>query len=773
MKMCSPLGNQLEILTKVLDLVLVTDRLLEPWICDTICDNIRSVLAASDAAKESPDKKFSSSLHAVVHNDFHNVKLKLQVVKLVLQYNYYEFGSKLLSDIIAYLDMHPTEVLEICSLVVPSLQKGSYWMERTPCESIVPPRPELVGFSGMVTSLEAEDAPISDVSAHSFDRVMKKVRESSKSLCVPLRKAAISFMAKHCCVYFEQNPDEVLKTLLEGFDDQFSCDVVGNIFDVEKNGRNVAVILVNKGLNHLISPEHEGYKRLSKVRAHIVFRMISHGRRIADDIDVTKSPSDFQKAIEELNLNYHHAEVHDQSFYRELYELLLSAGQNKVIEAISAKICDAKNIVVISVISSVFLSNDSCMEHAKVSWQKIFRNQFLLNKIMQNTMDIIYDDCASMREQRCALSILNDIIDKDELIGIISDSSMCHHYSKCDETNFKCFMSTYLTFLMESSSASFAMLSDLTPKLFNIPEFTNTCHSLQLMLTKLLLRKLLSGDSRIRDIALDVVGRLNQSLVDHSVLKHILTASYTDEDFYIKSSCFKVLSGFHHSKLPGDLGSASAVNTINQIIIHIEHEDSMVTISFFKFLQEHYHLVKDHIQKNLTVMAKENRSIENGSKHQNGSDQMKSVDVDAVIDEVCDSADCADVSLIAAYREKETEASSLPLADQLVSGIFRLLSSDRCDVERMKASLELMITILKSLSRVEKFTVINFLQGGYFDLIESLNSPFLKETIADFNAVIEGARVFSELKTSPNQNLVTVLSLLESTPDPDIVMDCY
>ena len=717
-------NSQLEALTQCLNLVLITERPLEPWICDTICDNIRFVLDCCPN-KTSFDQKLLSSLRDIIHTNIHNVKLKLQIAKLVL--HRFDFDFKETYDFLVHLDQFPAETLDICTLEI------------------------------MESLMMRSDASCV------FDTMLKTIRESAGSLNNYLRKASVSWLARYCTVFFQEDHESVHRTLEDELDDKFLCDVLITIYETDNDCQNFAVQIINKYFPRLVSPGSKGFKHLNKIRAHMVFQSLS---------DALES-SNVSQAIDYAKLNYDDTDLHNQSFYRELFGSLVSSRELRATEKIVANICKAQNIVILSVVSSSVLSEKNSPEQANSFWGQMLQNQFASHKLLQKTMDIIYNDCANMREQRCALSILSDIIDKDKLISIITTSDVCHHYSLCDQVNFRCFMSTFLTYLKECSVDSFAMLSDLTPKLSNLPEFANSCDFLQSQLTKLLLQKLMNGDSRVRDLALDLVGKLDQSIVDSSVVKHILSASYTDEDYYIKSSCFKVLSDFHSVKLSNGLDATPPLCTLNKIITCIEHDDSMVTISFFQFLEKHYNFVSELIQKNVDVIANESKLKTKGPKLDQGSDQNRHLDVDKVIHEVCDSGDCADVSLIAAYHEKETVTSYSQPEEQLVSGIFRLLASDRCDVERMKASLELITVIIRSLPEVEKSIVIKFMKHGYFEMVESFNSPFLKQTIREFNSVLEGASVFPELQTPKNQNLLTVLTLLKSTPDPDLHMDCY
>ena len=735
MIMCLETSN-IEPLLKILDLVLVSDRLLEPWICDTICDNIEKVLQ-SYTTVEDVDQKLYAALNSVIHKaDIYNVKLKLQIVKLMLQ----KVGVSILdtSDLLIHLDKFPAEVLDIFSLAISTLtsEKGA---EST-----------------------------SDIDLMTSDSVIEKVKQSSKSLNVSVRKAGANFIAKYSEVYFKGISKPTETKFLQGFSDKFLCDVLMILYESDYNGRTIATNLAGSFLSHLISPDNEGYRHLSKLRAYIfVFKTLEG----TDGIEGPEITSRNVKAIENSKLDYCSTELHCQSYFRELFRLLISTGKTTAINKIFSKICDAKNLSLLSTISSTILS-----EKKSLCSSSYYMDQLVDCSILQKTMDVIYNDCSNLKEQRCALSLLNDMIDTDELVSILDRSNMCHHYSKCDETNFKCFMSTLVTFLMECSSESFAMLSKVAPKLFKGCEYKIFCPLPQL--TRVLLRRLLSSDSRVRDLTLDLISNLPQSCVDHTVVQCILSSSYTDEDFYIKSSALKVLSSFDAPNLPLDLeDSSKAVEIINKIVTVIEFEDSMVTISFFGFLQNHYHLIGEVIQNNLHTITTEADHKTNGTGCllNNGSDRSVSnhVDVDTAINEVCDSADCADVTLIAAYQERKVESSSTSSEVKLVSGIFRLLSSDRCDVERMKASIELMCTILKNLSSEKKSELIDFMERSYFKLVESFNSPFLKHTIREFNCVLDGAKEFSEIDASKDQNLKTVLALLESTPDPDIVMDCY
>ena len=734
--MCLETRNN-EPLLKILDLVLVTDRLLEPWICDTICDNIEKELQ-SYSPVEDVDQKLYAALNSVIHKaEIYNVKLKLQIVKLMLQ----KVGVSILdtTDLLIHLDKFPAEVLDIFSLA----------------------------FSTLTSEKGAKST--SDIDIMTSDSVFEKVKQSSKSLNVSVRKAGANFIAKYSEVYFKDISKPTETKFLQGFSDKFLCDVLMILYESDYNGRTIATNLAGSFLSHLISPDNEGYKHLSKLRAYIfVFKTLEG----TDGIEGPAITSRNVKAIENSKLDYSSTELHCQSYFRELFRLLISTGKTTAINKIFSKICDAKNLSILSVVSSTILS-----EKKSLCLIFNFTDQFVDCSILQRTMDVIYNDCSNLKEQRCALSLLNDLIDADELSSMLYRSNMCHHYSKCDETNFKCFMSTLLTFLMECSSESFAMLSKVAPKLFKVVEY-EIFFPLPVQLTRVLLRRLLSSDSRVRDLTLDFISNLPQRCVDPSVMQCILSSSYTDEDFYIKSSALKVLSSFDASNLPLDLkDSSKAVEILNKIVTVIEFEDSMVTISFFGFLQNHFHLIEEAIENNLHIITTEADHKTNGTgcSLNNGFSRSVSnhVDVDKAINEVCDSADCADVPLIAAYQERKVESSSTSPEVKLVSGIFRLLSSDRCDVERMKASIELMCTILRNLPSNKKQELIHFMETSYFKLVESYNSPFLKHTIREFNCALDGAREFSELDASKDQNLKIVLALLESTPDPDIVMDCY
>ncbi|KAL5256998.1 hypothetical protein ACHWQZ_G012053 [Mnemiopsis leidyi] len=731
--MCSETSS-MEPLLKILDLVLVTDRLLEPWICDTLCDNIQTALQSSTSVK-GVDQKLLDALNLVIHKDnIHNIKLKLQIVELMLR----KVGVGVLdiSDLLVHLDKFPAEVLDIFSLAI----------------------------SALPSEQGAESTH--DIDLMASDSVMEKVKQCSKSPNVSIRKAAANFIAKYSSVYFKDQSKPIQVKLLQGFKDTFVCDVLMLLYESDYNGRTIANKLANLFLSHLLCPDNEGFKHLSKLRAHIFVFQTLEG---TDGIEGPEITSRNVKAIEDSALDYSSTELHWQSYYRELFNLLISTGISNAAKKITLQVCNAKNIVILSVISRVYLSQKNTL--LRSTW---IQDKFVDSSILQKTMDVIYNDCSNLKEQRCALSLLNDMIETEELLSILDRSNVCHHYTKCDETNFKCFMSTLLTFLMECSSESFAMLTKVAPKLFKIIEYEIFNDSLQPQLTRLLIRRLLSSDSRIRDLALDFIGNIPQSCVDSSVLQYILNTCYTDEDFYIKSSALKVMSSFDASNLPLELKDSSKVTDIlNKIVTIIEFDDSMVTISFFGFLQKHYHLISELIQNNLHIIKAKQKTKENGSSLDNGSSQNYHIDVDTAINEVCDSADCADVSLIAAYQERKVETSSTSPEVQLVAGIFRLLSSDRCDVERMKASIELMCTVLENLPSGKKRKLFDFMETNYFTLVESFNSPFLKQTIRHFNSVLDGTRVFSELDASKDQNLKTVLALLESTPDPDIVMDCY
>lgn len=709
--------DEISTLTKVLDLLLVTERELEPWICDIVCDNVRAVIKFCSSRSDLEDN-LCNSLQAIVNKDISNVKLKLRIMSIVLPC--FDFVRL---HVLSYLESYPAEVFEICSHLLPGITATS-----------VP-----INAESSIKTLEED--------AKEFSNLMSKLRESSKSVYVPVRKAACQFMAKYCITHYIACDSNDLASTLLRFHPQFLCDILNDIYNYKEDGKSIAFEIMDKSLSRALSSKK--VKHLSKLMAY----------QAATHLTSTVSQG-AGYLTDHPNFGSVSAELHLQVFYRELVSLLLEDDKGDIVEEIFEGVLVLnKNIILVSVISKAILAaNDDLL------WQKIVSGLIITMGFLLDIMDSIYNECASIQEKRGAVSILEDIAGHDDLFDVIEGSS---------SKTYLCFMSTYLTHLAECSADSFSMLSNFTAQLLNDPHFSTSCESLHPQLASLLLRKLSHGNSRERDLVLDVVGALNQNVIDPSVLDHVLLLSYTDEDYYVRSSCFKVLSRCTRKNLPGALSGQSSVETLNSIIRSIEYDDSIVAISFFGFLQAHFYLISDLIRDNTAVLLEPVRAEVNGSRPEVSDGKPSSRDVDAVIDEICNSSDCADVPLISAYEDKRTEEFASSPNAHLVCGVFRLLGLDRCDVERMKASIQLMTGILGNLDDEGKGKVVTFLERGYFELVESVNSPFLNETIRDFNSVLDGVRTFSELKCRKNQSLMTVLTLLESTPDPDIVIDCY
>ena len=686
-------------LNKILELLISTDRDLEPWVCDTICDAVQ--------ASSSPSSPYWQLLRNFISVPVHNVRLQLRIMKLTIE-NDTSSCVEIVPAVFNHIRTFPIEVLNICCV---------YMMERF------------------------ERSIINDYKPMIMDAVKLCLASPNMSM----KKEASSFMSKWCSS-FSTTPLEDLKL----FDDHyFIINVLSFMYDFECKESAVDLYSRSELPTSLLTEENTS---LCSIRVHFILQNTSEGSLLPD-------------------LNFRGTGKYWQLFFGHLFSQSI-AKKNDCYKEILKRICANHNIEILSVFSKNLLAHKSSLGICE-EMSSLILEQFTEHPLLQKTMDIIFDDCSNLQQQRSAHSLLSNIIDFNLLIGIVHVSNVCHHHVKCDITNFECFMSTFLTFMSECSTDSLSLLSSTLHKLINLQEFASTCASLNFQFNSSLVSKLIHGESRVQEIVLEQINLFSAAIVEPKVIETIMELFFNTGDYYVKSSCLSVLSKVDYNRLPQDLlVEKSRLVLLNCMIDSTEFDDSMVAIALFKFFQTHYNLISELISQNIQCLQNLR-----GSKKTCSSSEVyctKSVDVDEVIDEICNNDNCSDVTLVNAYKDKVTNQTELPQDERFVTGIFRLVVSHKCDIERLKASIDLISLIIKNYVSVPlKSTLFEFLESNFFSMVESFNSPFLSESICELNSVLEGYRIFPELQPSQNLNIETVLSLLESTPDPNIVIDCY
>ena len=443
--------------------------------------------------------------------------------------------------------------------------------------------------------------------------------------------------------------------------------------------------------------------------------------------------------------------------------------------------------------------------------------------LFRKILDMIYDECGNLQSQRSGLIVLEELVNLNMLRWVIKEAEVCLHVTSCTDSSIPCFLSTLISFLSDCSPDTFSSCSSVLYKPFNNlfledhvkhnslasqelydPELKPFCPGVAPewvgTLNRLLLRKLRHFDSRVRDMAVDFLGKLAIGIVEQEVVKEVMRMSYTDEDYYVKSSCFKVLEGMNYwfrywsgLTVLCDICNTSCEckhnitlveeveSVLGDMIEAVEHEDSMVAIAFFSFLTNQSDVMLKHLlERDMPLLKTENGanvSISMKDPKKARKVPLEESDLDNIIHAVCESSDCSDVKIIRRYDDKMTSSngnvtsSNGNVTSHTFSDLLRLLVTDRCDIERMKGSIELVTKILNKLA--DKTPFLEYLRTNYFSMVETYNGPFLWESVKELNSALNGCHVFSEMKKLDKPDLETVLGLLRSTPDSTIVMDCF
>lgn len=694
----------IKVLNEILHLLVTTDRDLEPWVCDTIVDAVKTNLCSPCFDWQSLKSFFGSSVQ--------NIQLQLNIIKLLIERDVYSDELvEILPSIFNHIKKLPIDVLSICCAIKAGTQ-----------------------FSSVVESHKTV--------------IMDTIKSCSLSSNICLKKKAVSFMAEYCFSISSSSAED-----LNMLDDQnFTLEVLSYIYGNVNKDTAIDLFCQCNLPTSLLDVEVDS---LCTLRAHFVCLKISRGQALAD-----------------MDINYSGCDKYWKSFFVEIFSQLI-LKENESYSELFEVICAHDNIEILAALFKVLINNKDCFD---TGISKLVLDQFANRPLLQKTLDFIYDDCSNLLQQRSAHSLLIDCTDAGLVNSIINVSNVCHHYIKCDITDYSCFISSFFTFISQCSPDTLALASPTLCKLVNLKEFKSSGISQHSKLKTILISKLVHGEPRVLDIILELINLLNPDLIESQIIGAIMDLLFVTEDFYIKSSCLSVLSRMEYKRLSQDFfREKHRLTLLNSLIESIEFDDSMVAISFFKFLQVHYDLIVDIINENISSIPKSSKT-DAPLMSEDNLHNPNSLNVDDVIDDVCNYSDCSDVPLITKYcdKNKPPDQDDLSLDKHFVIGIFRLLVSHKCDIERLKASIDLMSLILRKIDSVDsRTTFLEFLELNYFPVVENFNSPFLRESISELNLVLGGYRVFNELTPSQSQNIETVLSLLKSTPDPSIVMDCY
>ena len=227
-----------------------------------------------------------------------------------------------------------------------------------------------------------------------------------------------------------------------------------------------------------------------------------------------------------------------------------------------------------------------------------------------------------------------------------------------------------------------------------------------------------------------------------------------------------------------------------------------VHIAFFSMLKAQRLVFEKLLHKTIltgpcTLEAMEGvESTSNSTPRVNGAGGK---DVDSIIANLVDAAEVEDAVIIRARNDRVAKShnvqstndeqcyTQMGISDQqyeaLFASLLKFITEDRCDIERLHAGAELLLTILSPVrTDLEHLTT---LLRPYLGLLSSEHSPLLISVKEMFSELMEDGKlpyvdftnissVSSECtRVNNDEDLHTVLTLLKADPDPDLVCDCY
>lgn len=705
------------LLTKIIELVLTADRDLEPWCCDAICDAVKLV--------REEDVELLGALHSLVNStEVRLAKLRLQVLGIILA-KCANLSFHCLCNIVSNIEAHPIQAFGVLSHFVAYLGSRSGDL------------PELLApRSTPSTDHVITKFTLDKCNAHKGDvlivKILSAVEIYSTSSYYPARAAALKFTA----TFFEGLlPHAEECDMLIVLDELFVVGVLSEIY--ERGNRQAETLLFMRlRYKHLINSHADQIYQLSKIRAALSLQ----------DSDV--------------HINYADTAPYWKSFFVEIFEILEKDRKN------DGKSDEMKSMIISQLLEANNFEILGCL-------LDLYKDPQIGSKFPE-IIGVLYNDCSSRRELESAIRILEVLFDNNGAAtsNIILKSRTCFHYSQCDIIDEQCFYSSFIDFVGVCSVENFAKLSSLITKMIKRICSTSLYGKLWDQLDKCWAKKLSHQSPGVKVVVLDILGALPTCCLSHDLTSRIYAMLLTEEDCDIRSGILQVLC--HHLLVFDDKEFLNPQRIV-QIMKSIENDDSGVVLIFLSSL-----ILPVAIEQSKLVI------IENIPKlfeifppsYSNHSDiftpqKIPIMNVDDVIAKVCDS--CSDAQILSRKPEKAGDEGSRG-SSEFVPLLFRLLLCDSCDVVRMKTSIKIVNSIIKLVTESSSGSLpalLKFLNLHFFSKVESYNGPSMKDEVKELNLLLNGYKSFPVKEVDHQQNLKTVITLLESSPETHIVMDCY
>ena len=482
-------------------------------------------------------------------------------------------------------------------------------------------------------------------------------------------------------------------------------------------------------------------------------------------------------------VTYYQPTLYWKKFYSGLFaEGVKQEGDNTFLFEVIRNLSKHRNTTVLSAVAEIIEKNLKVCD----DFVAVFRQSARAHKLLDVIMERLLNECSTVQEFKSSKELLLSWSRISILSDLVMSREQCYHSSRCDVITIACVVDSFITLIKECSLNRYDDLIAVLRTLLSLPctcvsqctcAHSCTCESIcmcfnQNLIEQFLVSQVTSPHHYRQEHILDHLRYFNRKFISRDIISHVIKITYSDADMFIKEAAYTFLCSV-------------SVECIRDLVVSVDellfkqisfllYEDSSLVIEFFKYFQHVFLLYHSFFEDNIQHLPKKDE--ENSKPQLEVPNTKKNIlNIDEIISEICNAEDCNDVRVIRSYHDNIKPISRDPI--QMLQSLLNLITCDRCDIERLKQATILLTHILSVLPVSVSKCLITHLQISFIPLLNANQSPYLVDSVTDLQNILlscglDNVNLLAS-STSKGGDLNTVLELLQATPDPSIVMDCY